>query len=139
VRKPDVGSGIWRWDETEGPPFTLELCESELRIRAYLIRQMLACGFDMNLVDLAECRAVANKLLVFAIAWVDRHLESEDLDSVGAIPTLELCVRRLVEIKNELARPNLGARQFAEGLDSGAALLHEAQKAWNERVGPLPN
>ena len=130
---------MWRWDETDGPAFTLELCESELSTRAYIIRQMLTCGIEMNLVELAVCRAVAVKLVAFAIAWLDSRLDLANVASDHADPRLEIAVLQLVETRDEIARNDLEARELVLALDAAAALLHDAQKACTGRLGSLPN
>jgi hypothetical protein len=130
---------MWQWDETEGAPFTLELCETELSIRAEIIRELIATGGKMNPIELAVCRAVAVKLLVFAVSWLDSRLDWASLTSGKSDLTLELTIQHLVEAKDRILRPELEPRELVEALDFAGDLLHEAQKACNGRLGGLPN
>jgi hypothetical protein len=130
---------MWQWDEGDGPPFTLELCETELVIRADIIRQIVSAGLHLNLVELTVCRAVAHKLLVFAVAWLDSRLDLVNVTTGGADIDLELTLHNLVEAKNEISRPNLQPDQLVEALESAAGLLHVAQKACRGRLGAMAN
>ncbi len=130
---------MWQWDESDGPPFTLELCETELVIRADILRQILSSGLHLNLVELAVCRAVAHKLLAFAVAWLDSRLDLANVTTGSADLDLELTLQNLVEAKNEISRPNLEPDQLVLALESASGHLHVAQRACRTRLGALAN
>jgi uncharacterized membrane protein YccC len=130
---------MWQWDETEGPPFTLQLCETELSIRAEIIRELVSTGGRMSHVELAVCRAVAVKLLMFAVAWLDSRLDLACVTSGQSDVALELAIQQLVEAKNQIVRPNLEPDELVAALDFAADLLRQVQKSVSGRLGSLPN
>jgi hypothetical protein len=130
---------MWQWDETERQPFTLELCETELSIRAEILRQLLSAGAYMNGVELAVCRAVALKLISFAVAWLDSRLDLASVTSGKSDVTLELAVQELVEAKHQVVRHDLSPKELVMALDSAAGLLQKAQKACDGWPGALPS
>ena len=103
-----------------------ESCEEGLGFLAYVIREDIAEGRDLDTLEIESMRSVATELLVQAATWL-RHQASMPLSPMDD-RALEHRAARLFEVVRQVLCPRTPPFQLAHAFQSAADLIRSSRR-----------